>query len=246
LDAFVDFCRANPTNTTLLIDTYDTLHGARLAANAARRLAKDGIRVQRVRLDSGDLLTLAQGVRRILDEEGCPEIQIFASGDLDEFRVRDLLDAGAPITGFGIGTRLDTSADAPYLECAYKLTEYAGQGRMKKSAAKATYPGPKQVFRTYRDGRMSGDTLGLMGESQAGTPLMEQVMAGGRRLGPPKSLGDIARYTKRQLDSLPPELRSLAARAETYPVAISPALAELRAATERWLAATAAVAAPPY
>lgn len=246
LDAFVDFCRANPTNTTLLIDTYDTLHGARLAANAARRLAKDGIRVQRVRLDSGDLLTLAQGVRRILDEEGCPDIQIFASGDLDEFRVRDLLDAGAPITGFGIGTRLDTSADAPYLECAYKLTEYAGQGRMKKSAAKATYPGPKQVFRTYRDGRMSGDTLGLMGESQAGTPLMEQVMAGGRRLGPPKSLGDIARYTKRQLDSLPPELRSLAARAETYPVAISPALAELRAATERWLAATAAVAAPPY
>lgn len=237
-EAFVDFCRANPTNTTLLIDTYDTLRGARHAAAAARRLTKEGIRVQRVRLDSGDLLALSQGVRRILDEEGFPDIQIFASGDLDEYHLRDLLAAGAPITGFGIGTRLDTSADAPYLECAYKLTEYAGQARMKQSAAKVTLPGRKQVFRQYRDGLMSGDTLGLMAEDLGGRPLLEPVMAGGKRLGPAKSLADIARYTQEQLASLPPGLRTLEAPAAGYPLTISPTLATLRAETERRLTET--------
>ena len=119
----------------------------------------------------------------------------------------------------------------PYLECAYKLTEYAGQGRMKKSAAKVTLPGRKQVFRHYRDGQMCGDTLGLMAEDQAGRPLIELVMADGKRLSPAKPLVDIARYTREQLASLPAELRALEAPAEAYPVAISLALGALRAAT---------------
>nr|HPJ97069.1 nicotinate phosphoribosyltransferase [Syntrophales bacterium] len=232
--AFLKFAEANPGNVTLLIDTYDTIKGARTAARVAAKLSPKNIRVRAVRLDSGDLLTLSREVRTILDEKGFPEIRIFASGNLDEYSVAELLSQGAPIDGFGIGTKLDTSADVPYLECAYKLMEYAGEPRLKKSSGKATYPGRKQVFRLVRNKRMMGDTIGLETERQDGTPLIEKVMVGGKRLGQPEPLPELARRTAEQLQQMPPSLRRLTGTG-SYPVAISDSLDRLKEETERRL-----------
>jgi nicotinate phosphoribosyltransferase len=233
--AFLNFALANPNNVTLLIDTYDTLKGAQTAARVAAKLADRNIRVRAVRLDSGDLFALSQAVRAILDEKGFPDIRIFASGNLDEYAVEDLLERGAPIDGFGIGTRLDTSADVPYLECAYKLIEYAGVPRLKKSSGKETYPGRKQVSRRMRDGRMEGDAIGLEDEPMDGSPLIEKVMEKGKRLGTPEDLKTLARYAGEQRQNLPPELTRLEG-AGSYPVRISAALLRLKEETERRLA----------
>ncbi|MCU0581864.1 MAG: hypothetical protein MUF26_05355, partial [Syntrophales bacterium] len=148
--------------------------------------------------------------------------------------VAELLMQGAPINGFGIGTKLDTSADVPYLECAYKLMEYAGEPRLKKSSGKATYPGRKQVFRLVQDKRMLGDTIGLETERQDGTPLIRKFMAGGKRLEQPEPLPELARRTTEQLQLIPPSLRRLTGTG-SYPVAISDALIRLKEETERRL-----------
>src|SRR5678815_1298996 len=159
-EAFETFARAQPGNVVLLIDTYDTEQGARIVANLAPRLRESGITIKAVRLDSGDLMIHSRKVRRILDDAGLKDIGIFCSGNLDEYRLRDLVQDGAPINGFGVGTRLDTSEDAPSLECVYKLVEYDGQPRRKRSEGKATWPGRKQVFRQYgSSGQMEGDTI---------------------------------------------------------------------------------------
>ena len=226
-EAFINFARANPGNVTLLIDTYDTLEGARLAMETARELQAKGIAVRAVRLDSGDILTLSREVRKILDEGGFAEIRIFVSGNIDEYGIEELLSRGAPIDGFGVGTKLDTSHDAPYLECAYKLMEYAGTARMKKSEGKVTWPGRKQVFRRYEGGTMAEDLVTLEGDYGDGTPLIEQVMAGGRRIAPPRSLPEIAAAVAEQLNRLPPYLRTLQV-GRPYPVRISPSLVRLR------------------
>lgn len=235
-EAFVDFCMANPHNTTLLIDTYDTIKGAKNAVKAAQHLKNLGIRVQRVRLDSGDILKLSKQVRRLLDREGFSDIQIFVSGNMDEFTIKELLDAGAPINGFGVGTKLDTSDDVPYLECAYKLTEYNGLPRMKKSPGKATYPGRKQVYRNCDEsGAMRGDILTVYGDEQPGAPLIVPVMRGGKRLRPAPTLKDMAAYTRGQLSSLPDYLRTIDGRTSPYPVKIAPALRKLKITTEAQL-----------
>lgn len=221
--AFIDFARANPANTTLLIDTYDTRRGAEKALEAARILAREGIRVQAVRLDSGDLLTLSIDVRKILDRGGFPEIRIFASSSLDEYAVRDLLACGAPIDGFGIGTKLDTSADAPYLDCAYKLVEYAGKPRFKTSEGKMTLPGRKQVFRQYEAGEMVRDILDLEGIANDGVPLLVKVMESGKRLQQPRDLREIAAHAREETAVLPPHLKALETE-PPYPVAVAPAL----------------------
>jgi nicotinate phosphoribosyltransferase len=180
--AFLDFARSHPDNVVLLIDTYDTEEGARKVTRIAPELRAEGIAIKGVRIDSGDLGAHAKAVRAILDEAGLSEITIFASGDLEEEALTDLLAQGAPIDGFGVGTKLDTSADAPYLNCAYKLVEYAGEPRRKRSEGKQTWPGRKQVFRGRGgDGRWSGDILAAEGESQDGEPVLELVMRQGRR-----------------------------------------------------------------
>jgi len=231
LAAFVAFCRSNPGNTTLLIDTYDTLAGARRALAAAEILSREGIKVNAVRLDSGDIPELSRQVRTILDRGGFPGIRIFVSGNMDEFTIRDLLDRGASIDGFGVGTKLDTSADVPYLECAYKLMEYAGRARLKKSPGKMTLPGAKQVYRQLEGGVMAGDVLTVTTDRATGTPLMIQVMAAGRRIVPRGDLNAIAAYGQEQLRALPCRFRQLAAT-PPYPVSISPALAALSRETE--------------
>ncbi len=126
-----------------------------------------------VRLDSGDLIALSKSVRRILNDGGLQDVTIFASGGLDEDELARMMEANAPIDGFGVGTSLTTSSDAPALDCAYKLQEYAGIARRKRSVGKATWPGRKQVWRSFGDdGRMTGDVLALHDDQRAGEPLL--------------------------------------------------------------------------
>ncbi|HSQ61696.1 MAG TPA: nicotinate phosphoribosyltransferase [Polyangiaceae bacterium] len=224
LEAFRRFARENPGKTVLLIDTYDTEEGARNVV----RLAREGLRADGVRLDSGDLASHARRVRAILDAGGLERCTIFASGGLDEIAVRELVASGAPIDGFGIGSRLDTSADAPYLDCAYKLVEYAGRPRRKRSEGKATWPGRKQVFRSSARGTMAFDTLTLEGARAEGEPLLVPMMRGGKRVAPPEPLAASRARAAAQLARLPSHLRTLDAQ-PAYPVRVSPELVALAA-----------------
>jgi nicotinate phosphoribosyltransferase len=232
--AFAGFAAACPESTVFLIDTYDTVAAARKVAALAPKLEREGIAVKGVRLDSGDLADLSRRVRRILDEAGLARSTIFASGNLDEYRLRELLAAGAPIDGFGIGTSLVTSSDAPFLDAVYKLQEYAGKPRRKRSAGKATWPGRKQVYRHYdRDGRLEHDVVTLESDRQVGAPLLGPVMLGGRRVSPPAAPGELRAHAAAQLALLPPQLRRLESAAQAYRVDIAPALRELAACLDR-------------
>lgn len=227
LAAFEHFARSHPTATTLLIDTYDTEAAAQALLPLAHKLAAEGISIQAVRLDSGDLGEHARRVRAILDAGGAGDIKIFASGNLDEYAVQALMNAGAPIDGFGVGTRMNTSADHPYFDCAYKLQEYAGVARRKRSEGKATWPGRKQVFRRFdAAGHMAGDTLTLESDNREGTPLLTPVMHAGRRLAPSPPLAEVREYARAQLATLPPALRRLDA-ATPYAVEVAEPLREL-------------------
>lgn len=231
-EAFACFARSQPENAMLLIDTYDTERAAGKVVALARQLAPEGIRIKGVRIDSGDLAEHARRVRAILDAGGLANVTIFASGNLDEYRLRDLLAQGAPIDGFGVGTRMNTSADAPYLDCAYKLQEYEGEPRRKRSEGKATWPGRKQVFRrSGADGRIEGDLVTLDDEVGSGTPLLSPVMHGGRLVHALPSLDEVRRYAQEQLASLPERLCSVD-DAAPYPVEIAPALRSLAAAID--------------
>jgi len=225
--AFEDFARARPEGVVLLIDTYDTEEGARKVAALAPRLAADGIAVRAVRLDSGDLADHARKVRGILDAGGCPDIQIFASGGLDERDLIAFAEADAPIDGYGIGTSLTTSSDVAALDCAYKLEEYAGTPRRKKSEGKATWPGRKQVYRTVDgDGRIAGDVLALDDEAGEGTALVRPIMRDGEPVMLLPSLEDIRAHAARNLAALPDAHRQLADDA-AYPVTVSRALRDM-------------------
>jgi len=234
-EAFLHFAEAEPDHVVLLLDTYDTEAAAWKVVTLGARLRARGLRVHGVRLDSGDLAEHARRVRAILDRGGLADVTIFASGNLDEFALRDLVGAGAPIDGFGLGSRLDTSADAPYLDCVYKLQEYDGQPSRKRSEEKATWPGRKQVYRRHGpDGRMTDDVLTLDGDCQDGEPLLGPVMRGGRRLGPAVPLETARARAAVELARLPESLRRLEAGA-SYPVHVA---APLRALVEAVDAAT--------
>jgi nicotinate phosphoribosyltransferase len=227
--AFEHFAHAQPDNVVLLIDTYDTEAAAHKVVALAPRLASAGIRIKGVRIDSGDLAEHARQVRRILDAGGLDRVIIFASGDLDEYALRDMLAAGAPVDGFGIGTRVDTSHDMPYLDCAYKLQEYAGRARRKRSEGKQTWPGRKQVYRSHdADGRMECDVVTLESDVQAGDPLLIPVMRGGRRLAAAPALPDVRHNAAENMARLPEPLRRLQ-ESFGYRVEIAPALHELAA-----------------
>ncbi|HTX55692.1 MAG TPA: nicotinate phosphoribosyltransferase [Candidatus Acidoferrales bacterium] len=230
--AFEQFARVRPQGLVLLIDTYDTERAARIVVALAKRLADDGIVVRGVRIDSGDLATQARRVREILDAGGLTQTTIFASGGLDEDDLARFVREGAPIDGFGIGTSLTTSSDAPALDFAYKLQMYDGVARRKLSSGKASWPGVKQVWRTFDDdGRMAGDRIGLAGETAQGLALLVAVMRGGRRVSVPPDLAAMREHARANLAQLP---RKLAARERAgYPVEVSATLRELAEATTR-------------
>ena len=204
--AFAGFARSHPDATTLLIDTYDTLAAAREVV----ALKRSGASIGAVRIDSGDLDRLSRDVRAILDAGGCRDVRILASGTLDEYQVEKLVAAGAPIDSFAIGTRLGTSADAPSIDCAYKLEEYAGRPRRKRAWGKETWPGRKQVYRSFdAEGRISADIVALESEPTPGVRLLAPVMRAGRRLHAPEPLAALRERATRSLATLPLSARPL-------------------------------------
>jgi nicotinate phosphoribosyltransferase len=211
-EAFRAFARCHPGPVTLLVDTYDTEAGVRVAARVLRDLdhAARGPG-SAVRLDSGDLGALAARARSLLDDSGLPDVRIIASGSLDEYAVDDLVRSGAPIDIYAVGTRVGVSADAPYVDSAYKLVEYDGRPVMKLSSAKVTAPGPKQVFR--RPG--FADVIGLADEQppEDGRPLLETVMRGGRRTGTRPALDECRERLVADLAELPSVARRIRAPA---------------------------------
>ena len=231
--AFSAFARSRPDNLVLLIDTYDTEAAARKVVKLAPYLKRAGIIVHGVRLDSGDLIELSKHVRRILNDGGLQDVTIFASGGLDEDELARMMDANAPIDGFGVGTSLTTSSDAPALDCAYKLQEYAGIPRRKRSVGKATWPGRKQVWRSFgEDGRMTGDVLALQDDQQVGEPLLIPVMRHGQRLASPPTLAGIRKKAADGLAQLPNSLRRLS-DGTTLPVTVAPGLIALAEEVDR-------------
>lgn len=234
MDAFEGFAAAQPNNVVLLIDTYDIEAAAHKVVTLAPRLSAHGITVRGVRIDSGDIAEHARRVRPILDAGGLSQAILFGSGDLDEYRLRELLAVDAPLDGFGVGTRLDASTDAPTLEMVYKLQEYAGKPRRKRSEGKATWPGRKQVYRqSGEDGVFTGDCLGLEAHPQPGQPLLQAVMRDGQRLAPPESLDTIRQRVRHQLAALPSALRSNQTAPLPYAVDIAPELRQLTAQLDR-------------
>lgn len=225
--AFEHFAESQPDNVVLLIDTYDTEKGADKVVALAPRLAEKGIIIKGVRLDSGDMILHAKKVRRILDQGGLTDVRIFTSGNLDEYKLAEFSQADAPIDGFGVGTKMTTSADAPYLDCAYKLVEYAGIARRKRSEGKATWPGRKQVFRSFDPrGRMCGDILTIESDKLTGTPLIQHVMKQGKQIAGQPDIKKSREYAFSQLAGLPDYLVQLN-KSEKYPVEISRPLVEL-------------------
>lgn len=225
-EAFAAYHQSFPNNSILLVDTYDTLQGVEHAIQTGP--------IQGIRLDSGDFLSLSQQARQRLDAAGLNQAKIVVSGDMNEYKVRELLSQGAPIDIFGIGTELTTSIDAPSLGGVYKLVEmqkgiethYA----LKLSASKRSYPGAKQVWREYdAAGLLLADTLGLASEARLGKALLEPVMQQGKRLKAPESMTEIQARCRQERASLPPHLRQLerVSAEQDYTVTQSAALEQL-------------------
>ena len=233
--AFEYFAQAHPENVVILLDTYDTEAAAQKVVSLAPKLNARGISVKGVRLDSGDLADHARKVRRILDEGGLSQTQILASGNLDEYRLRDLVKNAVPIDSFAVGTAMTTSSDAPSLDCAYKLQEYAGRPTRKRSEGKATWPGRKQIFRYYTpDARLSHDIVTTDRDRRPGEVLLRPVMKEGRRLELAPDLGKSRQYAAAQLRQLPESLRALEI-GPSYDVRISQDLQNLAHAVDRSL-----------
>ncbi len=231
IDSFRAYAASFPDSCTLLVDTYDTLAGVRNAIQVARDLARGGHELAGVRIDSGDLGRLAAATRSMLDDAGLQNAQIVVSGGLDEYGVDALVREGWPIDAFGVGTKVGVSADAPYLDSAYKLVDYFGRPVLKLSADKATMPGCKQVFRlTGRAGEYRGDVIGRLGDTPPehdATELLEVVMSDGRRTSPPPELTELRQACLDSVAKLPEPHRRIHSPA-TYPVTLSDTLKRLQ------------------
>ncbi len=226
IEAYEHFHSVFPQHSTFLVDTFDTLEGVR------RALALDKPFLG-IRLDSGDLEKLSKEAKKLLDEAGRSEVEIFISGDLDEESIAELVAAGAPVDTVGVGTRLTTSPDAPFLDGIYKLVEVEERDRVvpkfKTSPGKVTYPGKKQVLRKYTKGQMRADRIAPLSEVEifgSDAPLLQPVFRQGRILID-ESLEEVRRHCRQQLDKLPNALRSLEVAEPPYLVTIDPTLERL-------------------
>ncbi len=233
--AFEHFAQSQPDNVVFLIDTYNTEAAARTVVSLAPSLKAKGILVKGVRLDSGNLADHARRVRQILDEGGLAHTQILVSGNLDEYRLRELIQSRAPIDTFAVGTAMTTSSDAPSLDCAYKLQEYAGRPCRKRSEGKATWPGRKQVYRrSSSNGRFQEDLITTLDDKVEGTPLLEPVMRSGSRLFSSSALTKARQRLTTELEQLPTSLRTLEDVA-AYEVLISSPLRDLAQTADRYV-----------
>jgi nicotinate phosphoribosyltransferase len=232
IDAFRAFAKTFPDKSTLLIDTYDVISGAEKAAIVAKELEAQGFRLGGVRLDSGDLAEDSKKVRKILNDQGLSYVKVFASGDLDEFKIHELLASGAQIDSFGVGTKMGTSADRPYLDVIYKLCEtMTAEGKlspiMKLSKDKITLPGKKQVYRVKsKIGYLEKDVIALASEKIKGEPLLVKVMEKGKLTYNLPSLDEIRTSAAQNLKELPDGYKALS-NAPIYPVELSKDLQRL-------------------
>jgi len=231
--AFRNFAACRPQDLVLLIDTYDISRGASRAAKVAKALRETGSSLKAVRIDSGELGMEAKRVRAILDHEGCHDTRIMVSSNVDEESIAQMRRAQAPIDIYGVGTRLSVSEDAPALDCAYKLQQYAGRPCRKRSQWKETWPGQRQVYRQYDPrGQLCLDVLGCIDETREGRVLLRRVMSNGRRMAVPPTLGEIREYCARELATLSPTLRGLET-VTTPMVKVSPRQHALAAEVDR-------------
>jgi nicotinate phosphoribosyltransferase len=232
IDAFRAFAKTFPEKSTLLIDTYNDFAGAEKAATVAKELEKTGHKLAGVRLDSGDIAQISKKIRKLLDEKGLNYVTIFASGDLDEYKIADLIGKGSPIDGFGVGTKMGTSTDYPYIDVIYKLSEVADKhGRfapiMKLSEGKITLPGRKQVYRIVDSkGYYKKDVIGLADEQNEGPPMLVKVMENGKIIGDLPSLNELKVAAAQNLSKLPEKYKQLT-NAPKYPVELSQSLSRL-------------------
>ena len=231
LEAFRAYARYFPDRTVLLLDTYDTVAGTWNAITIAKELEAEGNRLTAVRLDSGDYAELGRQVRRVLDGEGLDYVRILVSGGLDEYELETLVQAGAPIDLFGVGTKAGVSADAPWSDMVYKLVCFDTRPVMKLSEGKMSLPGAKQIFRRRDgDGTLSGDIIGLVEESGpvGSEPLLEEVMTGGVRASLPPPLGELRNRFREEFATLPSRFKNLR-RPPQFPVSISSRLQRMTA-----------------
>jgi nicotinate phosphoribosyltransferase len=222
-DAFRHFMASRPEGATLLIDTYDTARAAHRVTELAAELAARNppAAIHAVRIDSGDLARETRRVRDIFDRAGYPQIRIVLSGGLDEYRIDRLLRDEVPVDGFGVGTAVDVSDDAPALDMAYKLQAYAGKPRRKRSPGKVSWPGVKQVFRERgAQGEIAGDCLGLEGETVRGLPLLAEVMRDGRRARMVPTLQHARDACRREIEALPRSSADLLDGGGQSPIAV--------------------------
>jgi nicotinate phosphoribosyltransferase len=232
LESFRAYSSTFPDTTTLLVDTYDYFRGIENAICAAKELEAKGHTLKAIRLDSGDLVRISQNARAMLDRAGLSYVKIFASGNLDEYKIEKLIRQGAKIDSFGVGTNMGVSSDAPYLDVIYKLSQIQDkEGNahpvMKLSKDKITYPGKKQVFRQIdKKGRYVKDILALEGEKIEGTPLLKRVMENGKIICALPALDKIREFAKYNLSRLPDKYKKLEGKAQ-YPVLISDCLNRL-------------------
>ena len=232
IDAFRGFTKTFPNRSTLLIDTYNDIAGAEKAAEIAKELKAKGCKLGGVRLDSGDLVKVSKQVRSLLDSKDLTYVNIFASGDLDEYRIAELLQKGAKIDAFGVGTRMGTSADKPYVDVIYKLSEIMNSRGvfspiMKLSQGKVTLPGRKQVYRFKDDkGNCSKDVIALEDENTDGEPLLIKTMEKGRICRDLPSLKEIRQAAEITLAQLPAKYKKLT-NPTPYPVKLSKSLKKL-------------------
>jgi nicotinate phosphoribosyltransferase len=228
-EAFRRYAEAFPDSSTFLVDTYDSLEGVRKAIAVAREMRARGHQLRAIRMDSGDLVELSKQARALLDREGFADVELFASGGLDEFGVAALVRAGAPVDGFGVGTNVGASADAPTADCVYKLVAYRGRPVLKLSSQKQTLPGPKQVFRYFDEyRRFQRDVIGAAEETfEGGVPLLGDVMKDGELLEPHPSLHALRECFQIAYTALPDLHKKLIAP-ERYEVQISSKLDSLR------------------
>ncbi len=237
IDAFRAFARTFPENAVLLVDTYDTLSGTRIAAQVGQEMNREEKKLKGVRLDSGEIAGLSKSTRQILQKAGLEEATIFASGGFDEYKIQDVLSRGGDVDSFGVGTKMGVSADAPYFDMAYKLVLYADRPVLKLSSGKETLASEKQVFRFKTSkGKLRKDIIGLRNDDFDGAePLLKKVMKKGKTTMKPPPL---ARIRERFLDEffcLDEKYKTIKGAGGEYPVELSPRLRDLQRRVVRQL-----------
>ena len=227
IDAFRAFAEMFPEDTVFLIDTYDTIIGAHKAAIVGKEMLNRGKKLKGVRLDSGDMASLSKEVKAIFKEAGLNDISIFASGGFDEYKIAKVIEEGAEIDAFGVGTKMGVSADAPYADIAYKLVNYDGRPVLKLSTGKRTLVGEKQVFRITDGNSLKKDIIALRDEELEGESLLKPVMKKGKRLQSSPSLNEIRERFQLEFSMLDDTYKRLV-NPETFPVELGPKLEALQ------------------